>query len=168
MRFLGLGLGDRIPDVRTVWLYRGQLTQAGEIEALFETFDRYLKAQGYLAMGGTEGEGVEYLVHRKGRRNKPQSELEKQGNKTRSSVRVRAEHVFGAQRKDMGGTLVRSVKGGLEAEINSMKPWITPKIPAMAWLELVTACTNYYPTKNRQFLEVTELWINSIRHKELG
>ena len=37
------------------------------------------------------------------------SEREKQGNKTRSSVRVRVEHVFGAQSNDMGGTLVRSV-----------------------------------------------------------
>ena len=48
-------------------------------------------------------------IHRKGRRNKPLSEREKQGNKTRSSVRVRVEHVFGAQSNDMGGTLVRSV-----------------------------------------------------------
>ncbi len=29
--------------------------------------------------------------------------------KTRSSVRVRVEHVFGAQSNDMGGTLVRSI-----------------------------------------------------------
>ena len=48
-------------------------------------------------------------IHRKGRRNKPLREREKQGNKTRSSVRVRVEHVFGAQSNDMGGTLVRSV-----------------------------------------------------------
>ena len=52
MRFLGLGLEGRVPDAKTVWLYREQLTQAGVIEALFETFDGYLKDQGYLAMGG--------------------------------------------------------------------------------------------------------------------
>ena len=40
---------------------------------------------------------------------KPLSEREKQGNKTRSSVRARVEHVFGAQSNDMGGTLLRSV-----------------------------------------------------------
>ena len=51
MRFLGLGLEGRVPDAKTVWLYREQLTQA-VIEALFETFDGYLKDQGYLAMGG--------------------------------------------------------------------------------------------------------------------
>ena len=32
-----------------------------------------------------------------------------QGNKTRSKVRARVEHVFGAQSNDMGGTLVRSL-----------------------------------------------------------
>lgn len=35
MRFLGLGLGDRVPDAKTIWLFREHLTQAG-----------------YLAMGG--------------------------------------------------------------------------------------------------------------------
>ena len=285
MRFLGLGLEGRVPDAKTVWLYREQLTQAGVIEALFETFDGYLKDQGYLAMGSQiidasivavpkqrnsreenarikagetpagwedkpakrrqkdvearwtkkhgkshygyknhvnvdrrhklvrryhvsdaaehdsqvlddildgdntalgvwadsayrsaeieaslkekglrsrihrkgrrmvrryhvsdaaehdsqvlddildgdntalgvwadsayrsaeieaslKEKGLRSRIHRKGRRNKPLSEREKQGNKTRSSVRVRVEHVFGAQSNDMGGTLVRSV-----------------------------------------------------------
>ena len=224
MRFLGLGLEDRVPDAKTVWLYREQLTQAGVIEALFETFDGHLKDQGYLAMGGQiidasivavpkqrnsrkenagikagetpecwqdkpakwpqkdvearrtkkhgrnhygyknhvnvdrrhklvrryqvsdaathdskvlddildgdntalgvwadsayrsaeieaalKEKGLRSRIHRKARRNKPLSEHEKQGNKTRSSVRVRVEHVFGAQSNDMGGTLLRSV-----------------------------------------------------------
>ena len=52
MRFLGLGLEDRVPDAKTVWLRREQLTQAGVIETLFETFDGHLKDRGYLAMGG--------------------------------------------------------------------------------------------------------------------
>ena len=29
MRFLGLGLGDRVPDAKTVWFYREALAQAG-------------------------------------------------------------------------------------------------------------------------------------------
>ena len=32
MRFLGLGLGDRVPDAKTIWLFREHLTQAGAIE----------------------------------------------------------------------------------------------------------------------------------------
>jgi transposase, IS5 family len=56
-----------------------------------------------------EEKGLKSRIHRKGRRDKPLSEREKRGNKTRSSVRVRVEHVFGAQSNDMGGTLVRSI-----------------------------------------------------------
>jgi len=224
MRFLGLGLEGKVPDAKTVWLYRDQLARAGVIEALFEDFDGYLEKQGYLAMGGQiidasivavpiqrnsrdenakikEGEtpegwenkpakrrqkdtdarwtkkhgnshygyknhvnvdrrhklvrrykvtdaavhdsqvvedildpnntasdvwadsayrsasieaklaekGLKSRIHRKGRRNKPLSEREKRGNKTRSKVRARVEHIFGAQSNDMGGTLVRGI-----------------------------------------------------------
>ena len=224
VRFLGLGLEDKVPDAKTVWMYREQLAQADAIESLFEDFDGFLEQQGYLAMGGQiidasivavpkqrnrrdendkikAGEtpedwatkpakrsqkdtdarwtkkhgknhygyknhvnvdrrhklvrryevtdaavhdsqviddildpdntasgvwadsayrsaeieeklsekGLKSRVHRKGRRNKPLSEREKQGNKTRSKVRARVEHVFGAQSNDMGGTLVRSI-----------------------------------------------------------
>lgn len=52
MRFLGLGLGDRVPDRTTIWLFREALVAAGAIEALFARFDAELKRQGYLALGG--------------------------------------------------------------------------------------------------------------------
>lgn len=38
MRFLRLGLGDRVPDAKTVWLYREALAKAGMVEALFSQF----------------------------------------------------------------------------------------------------------------------------------
>ena len=224
MRFLGLGIEDKVPDAKTVWLYREQLAQAGVIEALFDSFDGYLRKRGYLAMGGQiidasivavpkqrnsrdenariragetlEGweqqpakrcqkdtdargtkrhgkshygyknhvnvdrrhklvrryqvtdaavhdsqvlddildpdntasdvwadsayrsaaieatlveRGLKSRIHRKGHRNKPLSEREMRGNKTRSKVRARVEHIFGAQSNDMGGTLVRGI-----------------------------------------------------------
>jgi IS5 family transposase len=52
MRFLGLALEDRVPDAKTVWLYREQLTQAGAVERLFARFDASLRTAGYLAMAG--------------------------------------------------------------------------------------------------------------------
>ena len=48
-------------------------------------------------------------IHRKGKRGKPLTEQAKGSNRTKSSVRVRVEHVFGAQTNDMGGTLVRTI-----------------------------------------------------------
>jgi len=50
MRFLGLGLSDRVPDAKTVWLFRERLTQAGAIEGLFNRFDATLRNAGYLPM----------------------------------------------------------------------------------------------------------------------
>jgi hypothetical protein len=52
MRFLSLGLGDRVPDAKTVWFYREALAQAGKVEDLFKLFDGYLARQGYIARGG--------------------------------------------------------------------------------------------------------------------
>jgi IS5 family transposase len=52
MRFLGLGLGDRVPDAKTVRLYRGALAQASKVEELFGLFDGHLSRQGCIARGG--------------------------------------------------------------------------------------------------------------------
>lgn len=236
MRFLGLGLQDRVPDAKTVWLYREGLAQAGVVEALFKQFDGYLARQGYIARGGQildasivpvprnhntreenkaikngevpegwadkpakrsqkgeprgatgsrpvandarwtkkhgkshygyknhvnvdrqhklvrryhvsdaalhDSQAVDHLlmqgntgsdvwadpayrseemeaklrarglksrIHRKGKRGKPLTEQGKASNRTKSTVRARVEHVFGAQTNDMGGTLVRTI-----------------------------------------------------------
>lgn len=224
MRFLGLGLEDRVPDATTIWLYREQLVEAAAIKELFAAFNGYLENQGWLAMGGqmidasivpvprqrnrreenaaikvgetpegwedkparrrqkdtdarwtkkhgkshygyknhlnvdrryklirryhvtdasvhdsqalddildeantasdvwadsayrsaeTEAKlaarGLRSRIHRKAHRNRPLSKREQQGNTTRSKIRARVEHVFGAQANDMGGTLVRSI-----------------------------------------------------------
>jgi IS5 family transposase len=52
MRFLGLGLGDTVPDAKTIWLFREHLSQARAVENLFARFDKHLTKAGYLAMGG--------------------------------------------------------------------------------------------------------------------
>ncbi len=52
MRFLDMGLSDKAPDAKTIWLFRELLTQAGAIAKLFAVFDARLKESGYLAMSG--------------------------------------------------------------------------------------------------------------------
>jgi transposase, IS5 family len=52
MRFVGLALEDRVPDAKTIWLFREQLTKTGAVQRLFERFDAVLRDAGYLAMGG--------------------------------------------------------------------------------------------------------------------
>ena len=51
-RFLGLGLEDVVPDATTVWLFREALTKANLVKMLFDRFNGYLNAKGYIARGG--------------------------------------------------------------------------------------------------------------------
>ena len=53
MGFLGLGLGDRVPDAKTIWLFRDQLAERDLMKKLFERFDRFLSERGFQARGGT-------------------------------------------------------------------------------------------------------------------
>ncbi|MGB0670705.1 MAG: IS5 family transposase [Rhodospirillales bacterium] len=52
MRFLGLGLHDRVPDAKTIWLFRALLVRASAVEKLFDRFDALLHEHGYLALSG--------------------------------------------------------------------------------------------------------------------
>lgn len=51
-RFLGLGAEERIPDQKTIWLFREILTQNGAIKKLFDLFARQLNKAGYNAQKG--------------------------------------------------------------------------------------------------------------------
>jgi transposase, IS5 family len=52
MRFLGLSFEDKVPDAKTIWLFRELLIEAGALQKLFDLFDERLSEKGYLAMGG--------------------------------------------------------------------------------------------------------------------
>lgn len=53
MAFLGLRPGDDVPDEKTVWLFREQLTQLGLVETLFTQFDDDLTDAGFAASKGS-------------------------------------------------------------------------------------------------------------------
>jgi len=46
--FLGLASGDKVPDEKTVWLFRENLTKTGVIENLFYQFVNYLESKGLI------------------------------------------------------------------------------------------------------------------------
>src|SRR5512136_3220147 len=52
MRFLGLSLGDDVPDAKTIWLFREQSIEAGVIKKAFDQFEAYLCEQGFSARKG--------------------------------------------------------------------------------------------------------------------
>jgi IS5 family transposase len=52
MRFLGLDLTEKVPDAKTIWNFREELTKAELIKPLFAQFNEYLAANGFEAKGG--------------------------------------------------------------------------------------------------------------------
>lgn len=52
-RFLGLSLGERVPDAKTIWLFRNQLTESGIIEELFIAFNKLLTKESIITHTGT-------------------------------------------------------------------------------------------------------------------
>lgn len=51
-RFLGLSLTDKVPDAKTVWLFRESLVNLGLIEKLFAVFNKCLIESGFSARKG--------------------------------------------------------------------------------------------------------------------
>lgn len=53
LRFLDLTPESRIPDEKTIWLFRESVKVRGLHDELFQTFTRFLEAQGFKAQRGT-------------------------------------------------------------------------------------------------------------------
>jgi len=51
-KFLGLESGDKIPDEKTVWAFREQLTNSGLIEIIFDQFTQYLESKNLIMNEG--------------------------------------------------------------------------------------------------------------------
>jgi IS5 family transposase len=52
MRFLGLQIESKVPDAKTVWLFRERLKELNLMEVLFQRFHQQLARQGYVARAG--------------------------------------------------------------------------------------------------------------------
>ena len=52
MRFLGLGINDAVPDAKTIWLFRDNLTAGGMVEKLFTHLDKLLDKDGIIVHKG--------------------------------------------------------------------------------------------------------------------
>ena len=69
MRFLGLGINDPVPDSKTIWLFRDNLTAGGMIEKLFSQLDKQLDKDGIIVHKGklVDASIVEVPVQRNSR-----------------------------------------------------------------------------------------------------
>lgn len=51
-RFLGIGIGEKVPDATTIWRFREELVGAGVVKRLFKKFDSFLRDNGFQARCG--------------------------------------------------------------------------------------------------------------------
>ncbi|MDI9358387.1 MAG: transposase [Phycisphaerales bacterium] len=77
-KFLGLSSGDKIPDEKTVWAFREELTQSGLIEKLFEHFTSFLEKKGLIFEEGKIIDASFTLAPRQ-RNTKEENEIIKEG-----------------------------------------------------------------------------------------
>ena len=52
-RFIGLSLGERVPDAKTIWLFRDTLAQNGIIRDIYAMFNNMLASKGIITHTGT-------------------------------------------------------------------------------------------------------------------
>jgi IS5 family transposase len=53
MRFLGIGIGDRVPDAKTIWLYEDMLSKSEAGKEIFDLFFAALLEKGYVTRAGS-------------------------------------------------------------------------------------------------------------------
>jgi transposase, IS5 family len=70
MRFLGLSMNDKVPDAKTIWLFRETLIKAKAMESLFFTFQSFLEEHNLVAKEGiiVDATFVEVPVQRNSRK----------------------------------------------------------------------------------------------------
>jgi IS5 family transposase len=52
-RFLGLSLGDKVPDAKTIWKFREAITKSGRNKELFDLFTRLMEERGVITRRGS-------------------------------------------------------------------------------------------------------------------
>jgi IS5 family transposase len=52
-RFLCMGLGDKVPDAKTIWAFRETVTKSGKMPELFKKLERALEAEGVITRRGS-------------------------------------------------------------------------------------------------------------------
>jgi IS5 family transposase len=93
-RFLGLALCDKVPDARTIWHFREELTKANILDTIFYRFVRQLETRGIISYSGSiiDATFVDVPKQRNSRaenksikEGKIPEEWEKEGNRHRKS-----------------------------------------------------------------------------------
>ena len=104
MRFLGLHLGDRVPDAKTIWLFRDTLTKADVIRDLFDIFNKQLEEAHLITRTGTIVDAT-FVEAPRQRNSKDERKDIKEGNVPETWKKEGNSHKL--RQKDMDATWTR-------------------------------------------------------------
>lgn len=91
-RFLGLELGDKVPDAKTIWKYKEELAKSGREKELFDMFNEALKQAGLLTHEGSLVDAT--IIERPQQRyNKEEKRREKAGEEPQQLTKKQAEQI---------------------------------------------------------------------------
>ena len=78
-KFLGLESGDKVPDEKTVWAFRENLTTKGLVEDIFFQFNNYLELKGLIM---NEGKMIDasFTIAPRQRNTRDENKIIKEGN----------------------------------------------------------------------------------------
>ena len=91
MQFLGLQIGDRVPDEKTIWLFKEQLKEKKLSKVLFELFTSQLISNGVVAREGSMVDASFVDVPRQ-RNSREDNKTIKEGNIPESFTTNKAKH----------------------------------------------------------------------------
>ena len=76
--FLGLSSGDKVPDEKTIWMFRNELTKTGLVENIFNAFKKFLEGKNLIF---NEGKIVDasFTIAPRQRNTKEENEIIKDG-----------------------------------------------------------------------------------------
>ena len=92
--FLGLASGDKVPDEKTIWAFKEELTKKGLFEQLFDEFYAFLEENNLI--------------------------MQETINRKNSKLRVRVEHVFEYMEECLHGMSSRVVGFARNAAFNTL------------------------------------------------
>jgi len=101
-RFLGLGLGDKVPDAKSIWRFRDMLSKSGQARAMFDMFNKMLSGQGVITRKGTIVDAT-FAQTRKQRNSREENEDIKQGKKPEWKEQKRRQKDTDARWTKKGG-----------------------------------------------------------------
>lgn len=98
-RFLGLGLGDKVPDSKSIWKFREDLKNSGGHETIFNLFKQALREKGIVTQAGSIIDSTIYLT-RPASRPKRAIETEAEAGQTADSTPAASKKLNSERQRD--------------------------------------------------------------------